>query len=156
MSCNTVSIFPKVQSHYVSKILISQILNCGVGKDSWECLGLQGDRPWIFIGRTDADSETLILWLPDMKSWLIWKDPDAGKDWRWEEKGREWDGWMASLTQWTWVWVNSGSWWWTGKPGVLQSMELQRVGHNWATELNWMQERQETKVQSLGQQAPLE
>ena len=48
------------------------------------------------------------------------------------------NGWMASLTQWTWVWVNSGSWWWTGKPGVLQSMGSQRVGHNWVTELNWI------------------
>ena len=47
------------------------------------------------------------------------------------------DGWMASLTWWTWVWVSSGSWWWTEKPGVLQSMGLQRVGHDWATELNW-------------------
>ena len=52
-----------------------------------------------------------------------------------EEGGREWDGWMASLTQWKWVWVNSGSWWWTGRPGVLQVMGSQRVGHNWATEL---------------------
>ena len=50
---------------------------------------------------------------------------------------RAWDGWMASLTQWTWVWVNSGSWWWTGRPGVLQSMVSQRVGHDWVTELNW-------------------
>ena len=48
------------------------------------------------------------------------------------------DGWMTSPTQWTWVWVNSGSWWWTGRPGVLQSMRLQRVGHDWATELNWI------------------
>ena len=48
-----------------------------------------------------------------------------------------WDGWMASLTRWTWVWASSGSWWWTGKPGVLQSMELQRVEHDWTTELNW-------------------
>ena len=51
---------------------------------------------------------------------------------------RGWDGWMVSLPQWTWVWVNSGSWWWTGKPGVLRFMGLQRVGHNWVTELNWM------------------
>ena len=51
--------------------------------------------------------------------------------------GRRWDGWMASLTPWTWVWASSGSWWWTGKPGVLQSMGSQRVGHDWATELNW-------------------
>ena len=92
----------------------------------------------IFIGRTDAEVETPILWPPDAKDWLIWKDPDAGKDWRQEEKGTDdkgWDGWMASLTQWTWVWVNSRSWWWTGRPGVQQSMGLQRVGHNWATEL---------------------
>ena len=53
-----------------------------------------------------------------------------------ERDDRGWDGWMASLTQWTWVWVNSGSWWWTGRPGVLQSMGSRRVGHNWATELN--------------------
>ena len=51
---------------------------------------------------------------------------------------RGWDGWMASLTLWTWVCVSSGSWWWTGKPGVLQSMESQRVRHDWATELNWI------------------
>ena len=48
-----------------------------------------------------------------------------------------WDGWMASPTRWTWVWVNSGRWWWTGRPGVLRFMGSQRVGHNWATELNW-------------------
>ena len=54
-----------------------------------------------------------------------------------EGDDREWDGWMASLTQWTWVWVNSGSWQWTGRPGMLQSMGFQRVRHNWVTELNW-------------------
>ena len=54
-----------------------------------------------------------------------------------EGDDREWDGWMASLTGWTWVWVNSGSWWWIGKPGVLRFTGLQRVGHDWATELNW-------------------
>ena len=64
--------------------------------------------------------------------------------WCWEGLGaggegddRGWDGWMASLTRWTWFWVNSGSWWWTGRPGVLQFMGSQRLGHNWATELNW-------------------
>ena len=132
------------------------------------------------------------------KSWLIWKDSDAGKDWGQEKKGtkedemvgwhhwlngheseqiqggsegrgslaccsswgrkelshlkrpwcwerlkagggddRGWDGWMASLTQWTRVWVSSGSWWWIGNPGVLQSMGSQKVGHDWETELNW-------------------
>ena len=64
--------------------------------------------------------------------------------WCWEGVGaggkgddRGWDGWMASLTRWTWVWVNSGSWWWTGRPGVLWFMGSQRVGHDWATELSW-------------------
>ena len=64
--------------------------------------------------------------------------------WYWEGLGargegddRGWDGWMASLTRWTWVWVNSGSWWWTGRPGVPRFMGSQRVGYNWATELNW-------------------
>ena len=55
-----------------------------------------------------------------------------------EGDNRGWDDWMASLTQWTWVWVNSGSWWWTGRPGVLRFMGSQRVGHDWATELNWL------------------
>ena len=89
------------------------------------------NQPLIFIGRTVAETETLILWPPDEKNWLFRKDPDAGKDRRQEEKG------MASLTQWTWVWASSGSWWWTRKPGVLQSMGSQRVRHGWATELNW-------------------
>jgi len=62
----------------------------------------------------------------------------AGKDWRQEEKGTTgWDGWMASPTWWTWVWASSGRWWWTGKPGMLQSVGLQRVGLDWVTELNW-------------------
>ena len=75
----------------------------------------RGDQSWVFIGRTDAEAETPILWLPHAKSWLIWKDPDAGKDREQEEKGMTEDEMvgMASLTQWTWVWVNSGSWWWT-------------------------------------------
>ena len=60
-----------------------------------------------------------------------------------EGDNRGWDGWMASLTQRTWVWVNSGSWWWTGRPGVLQSMGSQRVGHDWATELNWTELKHE-------------
>ena len=64
------------------------------------------------------------------------------EDWRLEVGGegdyRRWDGWMASVTQWTWVWVSSRSWWWTGRPGMLQSMGSQRVGHDWATELNWI------------------
>ena len=101
----------------------------------------KGNKFWIFIGRTDAEVKTPILWPPDVKNWLIGKDPDAGKDWRREEKGMtENDGWMASPTQWMWVWVGSGSWGWTGKPGVLQSMGSQKVEHEWLTdwpERNW-------------------
>ena len=121
------------------------LLTCGVGEDSWESLRLQGDQSWVFTGRTDAKAETPILWPPHAKSWL------TGKDWCWEGLGtggegddRGWDGWMASLTRWTWVWVNSGSGWWTGRPGMLQFMVLQRVGYDWATELNWT-ERQKKK-----------
>ena len=99
----------------------------------------KGNQSWLFIGRTDAEAKIPILWPPDARSWLIWKRP-----WCWERlkvggegDDRGWDGWMASPTQWTWVWVNSRSWQWTGRPGVLQSMGSQRVGHGWATELNW-------------------
>ena len=69
----------------------------------------KGDWYWVFFGRTDAETEAPILWPPDVKSWLIRKDCDAGKDWEQEEKGMTQDeSWMASLTQWTWVWANSG------------------------------------------------
>ena len=94
----------------------------------------KGSQSWIFIGRTDAEAETPVLWPPDVKNWLLRKDSDARKDWRQEEKGMTEDE-MASLTQRTWVWINSGNWWWTGKPGMLQFMGSQRVGHDWATEL---------------------
>ena len=108
----------------------------------WDCKEIQpvhpeGNQSWIFIGRTDVEAETPILWPPHAKSWLIWKDPAAVKDWRREKKGTTEDemlGWHP--TQWTWVWINSRSWWWTGRPGVLQSVGLQRVRHDWATELN--------------------
>ena len=85
------------------------LLNCGVGEDSWESLILQGDptihpkgwiQAWIVIGRIDVEAETLVLWPPDVKNWLIWKDPDAGKDWRWEEEGMTEDemvGWHHRL-----------------------------------------------------------
>ena len=101
-------------------------------------VNLKGNQSWIFIRRTDSEAETLMLCTPDAKNLLIGKAPNAGRDWGQEEKGMTgWDGWMASPTRWTWVWVNSGSWWWIGRPGMLQFMGSQRVGHNRATELNW-------------------
>ena len=108
----------------------------------------KGNQSWIFIGSTGAKAETTILWPPHVKNWLIWKDPDGWERLKAGGEGddRGWDGWMASPTQWTWVWVNSGSWWWTGRPDMLQSMGLQRIGHYWATELNWTEE---IKLESL-------
>ena len=98
----------------------------------------EGDQPWGFFGRNDAKAETPVLWPPhaELTHWKrlwCWEGLGAGG----EGDDRGWDGWMASLTGWTWVWVNSGSWWWTGRPGILQFMGSQRVGHDWATELNW-------------------
>ena len=90
------------------------------------------NQSWIFIGRTDAEAETPILWPSDVKSPLFGKDP-----WCWERfkagDGRGWDGWMASPTQWTWVWANSRRRWRTERPDMLRSMGSQRLGHNWTT-----------------------
>ena len=93
----------------------------------------KGNQCWIFTGRTDAEAETPILWPPDCKRAWCWERLKVGR----EGDDRGWDGRMASPTWWIWVWVNCGSWWWTGRPSVLQSMGSQRVGHDWATELNW-------------------
>ena len=152
----------------------------------------EGDQLWDFFGRNDAKAETPVLWPPHVKSWLIGKDSDAGRDWGQKEKGmtedemvgwhhwldgrlgelqelvmdreawraaihgvansrirlsdwsdliwgddRGWDDWMALPTLWTWVGVNSGSWWWTGRPACCCSWGC-RVGHDWVTEVNWM------------------
>ena len=93
----------------------------------------------MFIGRTDAEAETPNTLATSCEVLTHWKRPycweglGAGR----EGDDRGWDGWMASPTWRTWVWVNSRSWWWTGRPDVLRFMGSQRVGHNWATELNW-------------------
>ena len=85
------------------------------------------------LERTSAEAEAPILWPPDVNSWLTGKDPDAGEDWGREEKGTTEDA-MASPTQWTWVWVDSGRQWRTEETGMLQSVETQRAGHSWVTE----------------------
>ena len=126
-------------------------LNCGGG--DWtpqrvvsplDCKEIQpvhpkGNQSWIFIGRTDAEAEnsnTLATWYEELTHWK--------RPWCWERlkvggegDDRGWDGWLVPPIWWTWVWVSSRSWWWTGKPGVLQSMGSQRVRHDWVTELNW-------------------
>ena len=123
------------------------LLNCGVGEDSWEPLGLQGDP----TSPSESRSILGVHWKDWWWSWnsntlatsceklTHWKRP-----WCWEGLGaggegvdRGWDGWMASPTRWTWVWVISRSWWWTGRPGMLRFMGSQRVRHDWVTELNW-------------------
>ena len=94
----------------------------------------KGNQYWIFIGRTDAEAP--IFWPPEATHWK--------RPWCWERlravgerDDRGWNDWMASLTWWTWVWATSRSWWKTRKPVMLQSMGLQRVGHDWVTEVNW-------------------
>ena len=124
------------------------LLNCGVGEDSWESLGLQGDPTSPSQRRSISPGcslEGLMLKLKLQYFGHLMRRADLFlRPWCWERlkaggegDNREWDGWMASLTQWTWVWVDSGSWWWTGRPGMLPFMGSQRVGHDWATELNW-------------------
>ena len=101
----------------------------------------KGNQSWIFTGRTYAEAETLATWceeLTHLKRPWCWERLKAGG----EGGDRGWDGWMAWPTQQTWVRVDSGSWWWTGRPGVLRFMGSQRVGHDWATELNWTEVRE--------------
>ena len=90
---------------------------------------LKDISPRCSDARNDAEAETPVLWPPHAQSWLIGKDFDAGRDWGQEEKGM--------TEEETWIWVNSGSWWWTGRPGVLRFMGSQRARHDWVTELNW-------------------
>ena len=104
----------------------------------------KGDQSWVFLGRTDVEAETPILQYSNTLDTWCEELAHLKRPWCWERlraggegDDREWDGWMASPTQWTWVWVDSRSWWWTGKPGMLRFMGSQRVGHNWVTELNW-------------------
>ena len=123
------------------------LLNCEVGEDSWESLGLQRDptspswrksvlgvhwKDWCW----SWNSNTLATWCEELthcKRPRCWQRLRVGG----ERDDRGWHGWMASPTQWTWVWVGSWSWLWTGKPSLLWSMGSQQVRHDWATELNW-------------------
>ena len=136
------------------------LLNCGAREDSWESLGLPGDPTspsyrrsvlgahwkdwcWSWNSNTLATSrEELTHW---KRPWC-WERLRAGG----EDDDRGWDGWMASPTLWTWDWEKSGSWRWTGRPGVLQPMQSQRVGHDWATELNWTEQQQQQSCEDLG------
>ena len=120
------------------------LLNCGVGEDSWDSLGLQADPTSPFWRLALG-----FLWKDWCWSWnyntLCEELTHLKRPWCWERlrargEGDDsgWHGWMTSPTQWIWVWVNSGSWRWTGRSGVLQFMGSQRVRHDWVTELNWI------------------
>ena len=120
-------------------VLLEKILESPLDYKEIKPVHPKGNQYWIFIGRTDAGTEMPILWPPDGKNCLIGKDPDARLKAGGEGDDRGWDGWMASPTQWTWVWASSRNWWWTGKPGVLQSMGSQSQSQlsDWS-ELNWV------------------
>ena len=121
-----------------STVVLEKTLSSPLGCKEIQSVHPKGDQSWVFIGRTDVEAETPILWPPDVKNWLNWKDPDSWERLRAGREGddRGWDGWMLSPTQGTWVWVNSGSWLWTGRPCVLQSMGPQRTGHDLVNEVN--------------------
>ena len=113
-------------------VVLEKILESSLDCKEITSVNPKGNQPWLFIGRTDAEAETPILWPPDVKSWLTGKDPDAGIDWerlkgKGEEGGAEsserWlrDGWPVAMPQHTWIWPNSGREWRTEEPGVLQS-----------------------------------
>ena len=135
------------------------LLNCGVGEDSWEdswrspldCKEIQpvhskGDQPWVFFGRNDAKAETPVLWnlmrrVDSLEKTLVLGGIGGRRRRRWQRMR-----WLDGITDSTWVWVNSGSWWWTGRPGMLRFMRSQTVGHDWATELNWTDSSQKNLV----------
>ena len=119
-------------------VLLKKILKSPSACKEIQPVHPKGNQSWIFIGRIDVEAETPIFWPPDTKYWLTGKTLMLEKiEGGQRRDDRGWDGWMASPIQWTWVWVSSRSWWWTGGPGVLQSMASQRVRRDWATELNW-------------------
>ena len=127
----------------------SVLLNCGVGESSLK-VPWTARRSNLFILKEISpeytlnwcwswNSSTLALWCEELSHWKrpwCWERLKAGG----EGDDRGWEDRMASPTRWTWVWASSGSWWWTGKSGILQSTVLQRVGHDWVAKLNWMDE----------------
>ena len=115
-------------------------LNCGIGEDSGESLGLQGDPTSVVKEISPEYSlEDLMLKVKLQYSGLMRTD-HLKRSWCWEKlkvgegDDRGWDGWMESPTRWTWIWASSGSWWWTGRPGMLQSMGSHRVRYDWMTD----------------------
>ena len=105
----------------------------------------KGGQSWVFIGRTDIETETPILWPPDVKRWLFWKDLDADKYWRQQRRESQKMKWLDGITG---SMGNSGSWSWTGSPGMLWDMRSQRIGQKWAAELNWTEKNMINALQT--------
>ena len=119
-------------------VVLEKILESPLDSKESNPINPKGTQPWSHSTHWKDwcwSSNTLATWcegLTHQKRPWCWERLKAG-----EGDQRGWDGWTASSTQWIWIWASSGSWWWTGKPGVLQSMGLQEVGHDWATEQPW-------------------
>ena len=125
-----------LKNWYFRTVVLEKTLESPLDSKEIQLVHPKGNQSWIFIGRTDAEAETPILWPPDVKSWLIGKDLDAGKDWGQEEKGTtEDDGWMASLTQWTWVWVTLAVG--DGQPGLSCCISWGAKELDLTGRLNW-------------------
>ena len=141
------------------------LLNCGAGEDSWESLGLQGDKTQSILKEISPEYslERLMLKLKLQNfGHLMWRtDPlektlMLGKIEGRRRRGWQRMRWLDGITNWTWVWASSGSWWWTGKPDMLQSIVLQRVEHEWGTELNWTKESEATPEKSSNSSSTVE
>ena len=119
-------------------VVLEKILECPLDCKEIQPVHSEGDQPWDFFGRSMLKLKLQyfghLMWRVDSLEKTLMLGGIGGRRRR-DERG--WDGWVASRTRWTWVWVSSGRWWWTGRPGVLWFMGLQRVGHDWVTELNW-------------------
>ena len=120
-------------------VVLEKILESSLDCKKIQPVHPKGDQSWVFTGRTDVKLKLQYF------GHLMWGANSLKRPWCWERfraggegDNRGWDGWMASLTQWTWVWVYSGRWWWRGKHGMLRFMGSQRVRHDWGTELNWI------------------
>ena len=142
-------VFPVVmyrcESWTIRRLRAKEVMcsNCGPGENSWtanlsnESILKENHPEYSLEGlMLKLKLNTSATWYEELTHWKrpwCWERLKAGG----EGDNRGWDGWMASLTRWTWVWASSGSWWRAGKPGILQAMGSQRVRHDWVTELNW-------------------